>query len=57
MTSFKELLKTRIREIEKLVNRAELASDKTSLRTTPKMIRFLAGQPKAKAKDKAGNNI
>ena len=33
MTSFKEFFKTRIREIEKLVNRAELASENTSLRT------------------------
>ena len=40
ITSFKELFKTRIREIEKLVNRAEFARDKTSLRNPPKMIRF-----------------
>ena len=30
ITSFKELFMTRIREIEKLVNRAEFARDKTS---------------------------
>ena len=48
MTPFKELFKTRIREIEKLVNWAEFASDKTSLRNPAEDDQILSRPAKGK---------